>query len=299
MSARNEIAVKAYLGDDVRRFSLESSSFSEMTEKVTQLFRLSRHQLELKFRDDDDDLVTFSTDDELQEAVRITALCTPPVLRVQITVHVEALAEAPHAVAAAEADDPGCGRPARRTPLSLDGGRIMMNAPKLPKEGGKVQSCLPTPAAPFAYKASIVPEFNAAKRNGTADKLLAELAGRISVAEEQLSATADLRKLLSVEQKPPIDEVLASGVTPTLIGFLRSTSPALQFEAAWALTNIVSGTSDQTMAVVQGGAIPLFIKLLLSTSEDGEIAGQAVWALSNIAGKHTISTHAHNIYALE
>ena len=57
--------------------------------------------------------------------------------------------------------------------------------------------------------------------------------------------------------------------------------PQLQFEAAWALCNVASGTTAQCKTIIDEGGIPLFSKLILSKSI--HLAENAIWAIGNIA----------------
>lgn len=122
----------------------------------------------------------------------------------------------------------------------------------------------------------------------------------------------EFRSLLSVEDSPPIQPVIDSGCIPRFVELMDLallTSKAMSIngasieaiqqgtaefsvvmdmvnkirvEAAWVITNISSGTTQQTRIVVDAGAVPHLVQMLLDKNE--AVLDQSVWALGNIAG---------------
>ncbi|GAQ85782.1 Karyopherin (importin) alpha [Klebsormidium nitens] len=98
-----------------------------------------------------------------------------------------------------------------------------------------------------------------------------------------LVALRQLRKLLSVGQYPPVDVAVAAGAVPLLGEALQFgvSGPEQLLEAAWCLTNIASGDTDQATAVLP--TAPLLIAHLQGRALD--VAEQFAWALGNLAGE--------------
>ncbi|RHZ14169.1 hypothetical protein DYB37_006420 [Aphanomyces astaci] len=96
-------------------------------------------------------------------------------------------------------------------------------------------------------------------------------------------STSSLRISLTRVVVPPCQALISREVAALLTAFLAHDHlPLHQFEDAWGLTNMASGTSDQTRLVVECDAVPQLVRLVMSTND--KICDQVMWALGNIAG---------------
>lgn len=95
-------------------------------------------------------------------------------------------------------------------------------------------------------------------------------------------ACIGLRKLLSIENQPPIQAVIDANLVPILMSLLHHHIPQFQFEAAWCLTNIASGTTDHVTNLIEKDVLSHFIQLL--SSPHIEVVEQVIWGIGNISG---------------
>lgn len=151
------------------------------------------------------------------------------------------------------------------------------------EEGLAKRRAMVTPTVPAAFEASTTTTSDDRKTYTVADisELAASLAKPNIIDAKLLEVARAFRKILSVENNVPVKKVLDSGVLPALVQMIScGDKPDIQFEAAWALTNIAS--TDYTRVVADAGAIPIFVNLL--SNPVAEIRDQSAWCLGNIAG---------------
>ncbi|EFC44059.1 predicted protein [Naegleria gruberi] len=146
--------------------------------------------------------------------------------------------------------------------------------------------------------------------------LMADLTDSSSVFEHVLELMVIIRKLVSFENNPPLDEVVKGGLVPfsfqiLYFGIVREylreyknrQDPLkivalwrnLVFESSWILTNIASGSYEHTISVISYkdeeitslNAVQTLLMLL--HCEPPEIKQQALWNLANITGDNTES----------
>lgn len=95
-------------------------------------------------------------------------------------------------------------------------------------------------------------------------------------------AIVGLRKLLSLQENNPIQEVIDLNLAQQLVKLMQCEEhPHIMLEATWCCCNISTGSTQQISRLNDKGILPVLIKLL--NYESPEIFEQASWCVANIA----------------
>lgn len=86
MASPTTIIVKVIYDDETRRFSMrmEGLTYTSLHNRVAELFGLEGRRFKLQYKDDEGDLITMSSDEEMEEAVAFAISVTPSVLRISV-----------------------------------------------------------------------------------------------------------------------------------------------------------------------------------------------------------------------
>uniref|UniRef100_A0A1X7TZR6 IBB domain-containing protein n=1 Tax=Amphimedon queenslandica TaxID=400682 RepID=A0A1X7TZR6_AMPQE len=97
--------------------------------------------------------------------------------------------------------------------------------------------------------------------------------------DEQYQAISHIRKLISVEEDPPISDVIRIGVVPKLIQNLdHSLPPAIQAQCCWTLSNFCRGKTPPPNDAIVFKCLPFLPQLIYC--EEAEILSDVCWSIS-------------------
>ena len=108
---------------------------------------------------------------------------------------------------------------------------------------------------------------------------------RTSSFDELANVTEMIRRIISLSDNPPVDELISTGLVPHIIKLIEYEYfqyEKLMNESAWILANIASAKSDNVNYLIQNGVAQKALNLLDHESE--EVKDNAIWILANIAG---------------
>lgn len=88
---------------------------------------------------------------------------------------------------------------------------------------------------------------------------------------EQREAITNIRQASSIENDPPLGLIINSGLVPILMSFHREKKnlpTSAKHDILWAITNVASGNSQDTMHVISQNGIQYFLEFCSDPDED-------------------------------
>ena len=99
--------------------------------------------------------------------------------------------------------------------------------------------------------------------------------------EQKFVGIVGIRKLLCLQDKPPIEIILEMNVLPEIIRLLDNFPVEFQYEALWCLINISTGNEEQIAKIKNEGGIDKIIEFL--DHNVNEIKELVIWNIGNIS----------------
>ncbi|KAG8925235.1 Importin alpha subunit (Karyopherin alpha subunit) (Serine-rich RNA polymerase I suppressor protein) [Tulasnella sp. 417] len=112
------------------------------------------------------------------------------------------------------------------------------------------------------------------QENGGQDQADQAELGQYLTRDQKIESANKIHRLIQLVGRPAKNSaqmIIDSGILPTIIEMLSSRDSRLASDCAWILINVSAGMSEQTSAVVAGGAIPKLITLSCSMLNEARI----------------------------